>query len=202
MPRSQRPTCARCGVGVSGAFDALMSCARCRAMPPAFEAASAPWQYTGAVREAVHLWKYRHHWKIGPWLAGTMAAWGTRTLPLDEIDVVIPVPLHRVKRHLKGFQPVEELAETVATALHKPCERSFLHRWRFTSTQTRLSWTARWRNVRRAFIASRPDLQGLNVLLIDDVLTSGATANACTLALKDAGAHRVFVLTAARTPRA
>jgi predicted amidophosphoribosyltransferase len=201
MPRMRRPVCLRCGIGIPGAFDALLSCATCREHPPAFDGAISPWQYAGALREALHLFKYHHHWRLGPWFAEAMVSSGASRFPLEEVDVVVPVPLHWLKRRLKGFQPVAELAEAAAAALQKPCEPSALRRRRWTATQTTLTWGARWRNVRQAFIARASAVRHRTILLIDDVLTSGATAHACSFALKDAGARRVFVLTAARTPR-
>lgn len=200
MPRSQRPHCLCCGVGIRGAFDAATLCAACRARPLAFDAARAPWQYTGTMRELVRLWKYHHYWRFGPWLAREMVAVGASTLPLECVDLVVPIPLHWLKRRLVAFQPVAELAATVADELQKPCEPSSLRRRRWTPTQTTLTWRRRWHNVRGAFAANARRVAGRTILLIDDVLTSGATAHACALALKDAGASRVFVLTAARTP--
>ena len=202
MPRSQGPLCARCEIGVLGAFGPSPICRSCRVRPLAFEAACAPWSYVGAVREAVRSFKYRHHRRIGQWLARDMAAWGSRCLPMDRIDLILPVPLHWLKERLRGFNPAAQLAEAVAEALRKPCESASLTRRRWTATQTALTWRARWRNVQDTFTANPHVIRGRSVLLIDDVLTSGATAHACSLALKDAGARRVYVLTAARTPRA
>ena len=202
MPRSPRPNCARCGMGVPGAFDAVLTCAACRRRPLAFEAARAPWQYEGAMRDAVRLFKYEHRWRIGQWLAHEMSACASQRLPLDRIDVILPVPFHWLKHRFRDFNPAAQLALAVATRLQKPYEPSSLRRPRWTSTQTALTWQARRRNVRGSFAAKAKTVRERTILLIDDVLTSGATAHACTLALKDAGARAVFVLTAARTPLA
>ncbi len=200
MPRSGPPVCRTCGVGLPGAFDAIVQCETCQRAPPAFEQARAPWGYLGPAREAVRQFKYRHRWRIGRWLAQTMVTTAQSTFPLEEIAAVLPVPLYWLKRRLKGCNPAEQLAEAVAHSLEKPCLPDALRRVRWTSTQTRLQWRARVRNVRRAFVAQERLVQKRSVLLIDDVLTSGATVNACALALKEAGAQNVFVLTAARTP--
>ena len=200
MPRSGPPVCVRCGVGLPGAFDAQCQCTSCRRLPLAFEMARAPWQYTGVARTAVRELKYHRRWRIGRWLADEMVTIARSSLPLDAIDIVLPVPLHWLKRRVKGFNPTEQLAQAIAQSLEKPYRPRVLRRSRWTTTQTHLGWSERFRNVRQAFIADAQSVRGRTALLIDDVLTSGATANACALALKEAGVRRVFVLTAARTP--
>jgi ComF family protein len=187
-------------VELRGAFDAAMDCASCRVAPRAFELARAPWRYAGSVQTAVRRFKYRRRWRLGHWLADGMAQTAREALPLEDVSAVVPVPLHWLKRRLGGCNPAEDLARPLARALGKPCLPRALVRTRWTTTQTRLSWHERTRNVREAFTAFPGDVRSRTVLLVDDVLTSGATANACALALKQAGARAVFVLTAARTP--
>ena len=133
-------------------------------------------------------------------MADAMAVTAQRAFPLEEIDAVMPVPLHWVKQRLRGFNPSEQLARQIADALGRPYRPKILRRTRWTAAQTRLPHRRRFGNVRQAFAASSSPPGG--VLLIDDVLTSGATADACATALKKAGAAKVFVLTAARTPSA
>ena len=202
MPTSGSPVCARCGIALPGAFDAVVECATCRTLPLAFEMARAPWQYAGPTQNAVRQFKYHRRWRLGRWLAREMVVTARRSFPLDEIASVLPVPLHWAKRRLKGYNPAEHLASVVAQSLDKPCELRALRRTRWTATQTQLSGHERFRNVQRAFVASPALVHDRKMLLIDDVLTSGATAHACALTLKAAGAQAVFVLTAARTPRA
>lgn len=202
MPISAGPVCTRCGVELPGAFDAVVECASCRQTPLAFTMARAPWQYAGQTQIAVRQFKYRRRWRLGWWFARQMTLTARHSFPLEEITSVLPVPLHWVKRRLKGFSPAEHLASAVARSLDKPYAPHALRRTRWTATQTQLSERERFRNVQRAFAASAALINGRSVLLIDDVLTSGATAHACALTLKAAGAHAVFVLTAARTPRA
>lgn len=202
MPRLSRPLCHTCGVGLSGAFDAVTHCSTCRTTQWAFEAARAPWTYAGALQEAVKQFKYARRWRIGRWLAETMVETARTTWPMEDIGVVLPVPRHWLKCYGKGWNPSAALAATVAQELDKPYAPQGLTRRRWTSTQTHLSWRGRFRNVRRAFVAQPRLVAHRSVLLIDDVLTSGATTNACALAMKAAGARSVFVLTAARTPLA
>ena len=198
MPRLGPPVCARCGLGLPGAFDAAVACASCRSRAPAFEMARAPWSYAGVARDAVQQFKYRRRWRLGRWLAEAMTAQARSAFPLEEVGAVVPVPPHWLKRRLQGFSAAEALAASVARSLELPYAPQALRRRRWTATQTRLGWQERVRNVQGAFTAAPRG--GRSVLLVDDVLTSGATADACAAALKAGGAARVFVLTAARTP--
>lgn len=200
MPRNGPPVCVRCGLELPGAYDATMHCSSCRTTPPVFDAARAPWQYAGTAGHAVRQFKYHRRWRIGHWLAEEMTRTARASLPLADIDAILPVPSHWFKRWLKGWEPVESLAKTVSGSLGKPCLTHHLRRTRWTKTQTRLRWQDRAQNVRAAFSVAGGTFPYRTVVLIDDVLTSGATANACARALKAAGAHRVFILAAARTP--
>ena len=202
LPATLEPVCRRCGVELRGAFDAVMDCAACRKAPRAFGLARAPWRYDGTARMAVRRFKYERRRRLGRWLAGGMAQAARASLPLEEISAIVPVPLHWFKRRLAGWSPSEDLARAVSQRLGKPCLPQALARTRWTATQTRLSWRERSRNVQGAFTAFPAAVGDRAVLLVDDVLTSGATAEACALALKQAGARTVYVLTAARTPLA
>ncbi len=199
--RSGPPVCVRCGIDLLGAFDAVMECGSCRTLRPSFDMARAPWLYTGAIQQAIRQFKYHRRWRIGRGLANDMAGTARASFPLHEVAAVLPVPLHWLKRRLNGFDAAEHLAETLAHDLEKPYLPTALRRRRWTATQTRLHGQARLRNVHQAFAAQERFVRHRTVLLIDDVLTSGATAHACAAALKRAGALRVYVLAAARTPR-
>lgn len=200
LPRAAAPLCRRCGAEIRGAFDAVLECAACRGHPRAFELARAPWRYAGAARQAVHRFKYRRRRRLGSWLAEDMARTARATFPCDAVSAVVPVPLHWLKRRLAGRNHAEELAHALSRSLGTPCLPRALARRRWTRPQTRLCGRARLRNVRQAFTASPRLVRDRTVLLVDDVLTSGATAEACARALKAAGARAVYVLTAARTP--
>lgn len=200
--RCTPPLCIRCGLPLAGAFDASMACRRCRQQPPTFDTAHAPWQYTGAIRAGVRALKYRHRHRLGRWFADDMAHLA-RTTGLDQqVDLVVPVPLHWLKPRLRGTHTPAALARRVAAGLRLPYAPKALRRVRWTRTQTRLSRLQRRRNVEGAFQAQAALVQGRRILLVDDVLTSTATAQACSIALRKAGAAAVVVLTAARTPAA
>ena len=200
MPRLVPPVCQRCGVSLPGAYDALLVCHACRAQPPPFQDARAPFLYTGLVRNAIHAFKYHGHRRVGAWLAQAMAHKHATGSTEPRYDLLASVPMHWVKRRLKGMNPAAWLAQAVSRQLQLPHEARALRRTRWTATQTRLSRTQRARNVAGAFRASPLAVNRCRVLLIDDVFTTGATARACATALQEAGAHHVSVLTAAIAP--
>lgn len=200
MPRCGPPVCGACGVEVPGAYDAQPLCGACRQRPRTFTAARAPWRYAGPAQAALQQFKYHGRHRLGDWFSDAMGATAGAALPVQEIDVVVPVPAHWLVRRVRGSDAPAHLAQRLARQLKKPCIPRALRRTRWTATQTRLSWAKRRRNVRGAFTARPHLVRRRTVLLVDDVLTSGATAEACAVALRAAGASRIFVLTAARTP--
>jgi ComF family protein len=135
-------------------------------------------------------------------LAKPLAAYLVRALPVDEhFDMIVPVPLHWRKRWRRGFNQSELLAREVSKRRGVPLGKALM-RVRPTDVQAGLAMAGRRRNVTGAF-AARPgaDLKGKRVLLIDDVMTTGATASACAAALKRGGASSVSLLTLARVDR-
>lgn len=170
-------------------------CHACAAAPPAFDWARAGGVYAGPLREAVHRLKFGRRPALARPLAALMlepwAAW------LPPVDAVLPVPLARARERQRGFNQAALLAERVAGALGVRLEPRWLARARDTAPQTDLDVAARRANVRGAFLGSAA-VRGLDLLLVDDVLTTGATASECARALRAAGARHVGVLTVAR----
>jgi len=185
---------------LAGAYDLKTLCARCRDHPLAFEKACAPLVYAGVVREAIHGFKYHGHHRVGRWLAARMAQTAQRELPLAQIDLILPVPMYWLKQRLKGVNPAAFLAQAASQLLQIPYVGGALRRIRWTPTQTRFTRRQRLHNVHGAFRARRRQIADRRVLLVDDVLTTGATAHTCAVALQEAGIKTVFVLTAARAP--
>ena len=133
-------------------------------------------------------------------LSSTLSTYVEFAVPHDEMfDAVVPVPLHWRKRWSRGFNQAELLARPIAKRRQIPVLRA-LRRKRSTEVQATLAVAGRRRNVQGAFEA-RLNVAGKRILLVDDVMTTGATASACAMALKRAGAKSVSLVTVARVDR-
>jgi ComF family protein len=196
-PLSAEFFCASCRTPFQNSFplDAAGRCALCRSGLRGFDAAYSFGAYEGVLRELIHLYKYG---KVRT-LARPLSGWLAQALPRDEaFDALVPVPLYWRRRLQRGFNQAELLARGLSRRTGIPVVTA-LGRVRPTPAQAGLSTSARRRNVAKAFRAR--DVQGKRILLIDDVMTTGATATSCALALKQAGARRVALLTVARVDR-
>ena len=175
-------------------------CQRCRERQDAFEIARAALRYRdgGVARSAILLCKHGGRLGLLQHLAALLAAEAPAELMLQAWDAVVPVPLHWRRRWRRGFNQAEVLARAVGRRYKLRIERRSLTRVRATPPQQGDA-TARRRNVRDAFAVRRRErIIGKRLLLVDDVFTTGATADACAAALLDAGAIAVGVLTLAR----
>jgi ComF family protein len=167
--------------------------------PPAYRRARAAVRYDDVSRKLVHALKYGDRLDLAPTMGRWMATAGRELTA--EADVIVPVPLHWRRQWARRFNQSGLLGEIVATASGVPVAHNLLKRVKATPQQVGLSQTERAANVQGAFAvpaASKAAVAGQNLLLIDDVLTSGATADACARALLRAGAASVNVLVFAR----
>jgi ComF family protein len=155
-------------------------------------------EYDGTLRRLIHLFKYSG---FKP-LAAPFGRLLLSALPRDQpFDLIVPMPLHWRRAWQRGFNQAELLSRVVSKRIHSPVVNA-LRRKRPTRIQAGLTNAERRDNVAGAFeLRPRKTVQGSHVLLIDDVLTTGATASAAALALKRAGARRVTTLTLARVDR-
>lgn len=191
------PSCGRpFGSPLALAHSPAHHCGACRESPPAFDCAFSPYPYEGVLARAIHLFKYRKCVSLARPLAELMLVWREKIPP---VDLVLAVPLHPKRLRLREFNQSLLLADRIASSLKLPLSLSHLLRIRATVPQTELHRTERARNVRRAFAVRHSEqLQERSVLLIDDVLTTGATVNECAKALRRAGVKTVVVWTLAR----
>ncbi|KCZ92438.1 ComF family protein [Hyphomonas johnsonii] len=196
------PVCDRCGSPLGFDMGEGAACAPCIARPPRWHRARAAMVYDAASRRPVLDLKRSGRRDGLETLAGWMQRAGSDLLA--EADILVPVPLHYSRLVRRGFNQSGWLAAAISRRSGTPFLVDALKRTRRTPTQGGLSARARRRNVAGAFTINKraaPRISGRRVLLVDDVLTTGATLSACTRALTQAGAIHVDVLVLARVVR-
>jgi ComF family protein len=193
------PICDRCGLPFEGEITTRFECSNCREMELHFESARAAVAATGVVLEAIHRYKYNRALWFEPFLAGLFCQGAVSHLRAEDWTMIVPVPLHPLRYRAREFNQAERLGARVAAATGIPLRPRVLRRVQPTHTQALLTRKERAANVRGAF-AVRPGeaLEAARVVVVDDVLTTGATTSACAEALREAGAERVGVWTLAR----
>lgn len=211
LPRLPVHGCAACGRpfaparaapgGQGEAAGARLDCGACQRRRPPYELARAvlPYGETGPVKPLLLALKHGRRQALAAPLARVMHAAAAERLDLTAFDALVPVPLHRRRRRERGFNQAAALAEGLGRAAGRPVVRRALVRVRPTPPQSG-DRAARRRNVRGAFAvrAASRAVQGKRLLLIDDVFTTGATAEECARVLRRAGAAAVGVYTLAR----
>lgn len=195
LPWNHR-ACRRCALPLPPPVDTL-TCNQCRQQPPLFDAAFCAFRYTAPVDGLLNRYKHGRQLGCGHWLAQALAdALQTAGQPLP--DCILPVPLHWRRLQVRGFDQALETGKVLSRRLGVPLLHG-LHRQRHTASQQGQSREQRQRNLAGAFRLSQP-LHGRTVAVLDDVLTTGSTANEITQVLLAAGVQEVHVWALARTP--
>jgi ComF family protein len=199
----QAPYCPCCGEPfrspIALTYSPEYRCGACRAKPPAFDHARAIGRYEGPLRQAIHLLKYRGKLRLRRPLLQLAIAHFDVHFPSSAYEAIIPVPLHRERLMRREFNQAAVLARGLARHLNVPILERLLIRVRSTRPQVELSGSERRQNVRQAFVVTNPAaLENKQVLVVDDVFTTGATLGEVARTLKGAGAARVDVFALAR----
>ncbi|MBH3416319.1 ComF family protein [Pseudomonas putida] len=191
--------CLRCALPLPIAG---LTCAHCCRHSPPFKSVIAPWQFGFPVDTLVSRFKHNRQWPLGRLMAELLGFGLLHRFAegLPRPDLLLPVPLAKRRLRERGFNQAGMLGRWLSTQLGLPCDERLLLRTRETPAQQQLDARARRRNLRQAFALSG-ELTGKHVAIVDDVFTTGATAQAIAEVLRKAGARRVDVYCLARTPK-
>jgi ComF family protein len=168
-------------------------CGRCLSHPPHYDATAALYRYAFPLDKLVQSFKYGHRLALGGWFGQRLAELPERI----DADLIIPMPLHRLRLRERGFNQAGELARAFGKVRRIPVDNRSCRRIRHTAGQADLPWRERARNVRGAFDCAT-DFSGRRLLLIDDVMTTGASVDELARTLKLHGALQVNVVALAR----
>lgn len=181
-----------------------LTCGQCRRKRPAFKQVQALWHYGFPVDALITRFKHNRQWPLGRLLAELQSNSLQNRFEqgLPRPDLLLPVPMARGRLRQRGFNQAAMLARWLSAHLHIPCDEQSLQRPHESRAQQALGAKDRQRNLREAFTLGRTAaLEGLHLALVDDVMTTGATAQAVASLLRQAGASRVDVYCLARTPK-
>ncbi|MDI6758113.1 MAG: ComF family protein [Candidatus Omnitrophota bacterium] len=199
IKKNTPPFCSSCGRHLVKTNFAKNICPSCLRGKLHFDRAFSPYTYKGSIKRLIHEFKYKGKDYLGSPLGAMMIDFiNEYNLPINYIDFIIPVPLHKTKLREREFNQAQVLAEAIAKKFNKGLLTETLTRQRYTRAQADLEINERLKNVKGSFSITNPQvIKGKNLLVIDDVLTTGATSSEAAAALKEAGANIVFILTLA-----
>ncbi len=193
------PFCDRCGLPFEGDITHTFKCSNCEGLDLGFRFARSAVRANAMMLDVIHRYKYSRALWFEAFLADLLARQAVPSVIRGEWDVIVPVPLHPVKLRQREFNQAERLARCLGCSLDLPVNTRAVRRALFTETQTKLSRPQRAKNVSGAFSPNEgQNLGGKRVILVDDVMTTGATTSACAHALREAGAADVCVWTVVR----
>jgi ComF family protein len=193
------PYCERCGLPYEGSITHSFVCQNCRDMEFGFSFARSAMVANRVILQVIGLYKYNRAVWFEPFLGDLLTRQAVPALSGQKWDMIVPVPLHPVRQREREFNQAEQIARHLGRALSLPVNTNLVRRARITGTQTLLTREKRAANMDKAFLPTGgKSLYLKRIILVDDVLTTGATTSACARALRDGGAKEVCVWTVAR----
>jgi len=191
IERYNGSSCRVCAVPIVSPYAGM--CGECLSNPPSFSFVLSYGLYSGTLREAIHLFKFSGIKRLGKPLGKLLSS-----LPIPEADMIVPVPLSKRGLRERGFNQTLILARTLSKDLNIPFSMDSLFKRRHTPPQSGIKAVERKRNVKGAFEV-REDVARKRVILLDDVMTTGATVRECAKTLAKAGAEEIIVVILARS---
>lgn len=201
-----RPYCVKCGKPFLISTDLFKQdreilCVDCKRKKYSFEFARSVGVYHGILKECIHLFKYYGEKKLAGPLGKLLIDYLVKNQEFKKvIDLIIPVPLHKNDLKGRGFNQSILLSRTIGNYFSIPVKEEILIKKKLTSSQVNLSKKEREKNILRAFSVERTEeIKDKNILILDDIFTTGSTVEECARELKKAKARNIFVLTLARS---
>lgn len=174
-------------------------CEICESNKFFFDKARSIFFFDNTIQNLIHNLKYNEMKGVSEYLGKYTKRYLSKFEPFDEIDFVVPIPLHRVKKRSRGFNQSEFLTKEIAEQMNLTHIPNLILRKKFTETQTKLSRTKRQENVSDAFkLNPKFNIENKDILIVDDVFTTGATINSACKLLRNHNANKIYVLTIAR----
>lgn len=192
-PYIREPRCKRCGKPISSEEEEF--CHDCIKQKFCYEQGRSLWLHKNSVKQSVYAFKYKNHRIYGRVYAREMAIEFGELIRLWGIDIIVPVPLHKKKVRKRGFNQAEIIARELGKRIGIPVETSAVIREKYTSPQKELGQSGRRRNLRGAFRARGRSVKGKNILIIDDIYTTGSTINCISEELRRNGCEKTYFLT-------
>ena len=189
--------CQRCALPMPGEND--LECGQCQQRPPPWTRAFALFQYREPVRSLIQQCKYQQQLHMSAGLGGLWAREIGHQLGTGNADAIVPIPLHWRRLWQRGFNQVIELLRPAVKSYSLNLQPGWLRRRHYAHSQTHMNKKARINNLQHAFICDTGNVRDKHIILVDDVMTTGATAHAASTCLLDAGARRIDLAVLART---
>lgn len=188
--RIRPPYCMKCGKTIEDEMEEY--CNDCNAIPKTFIRGFPAFAYTGAIKDALYAFKYKNQRSYSEFFADCILHQYREDFDNLQPDGIVPVPVHRDKLKSRGYNQAEVLAKALSKHLQVPVYSSYILRVVNTNPQKELNDKTRMKNLKNAFKIGENKIKLKKVLLVDDIYTSGATIEACTRVLSDAGVENVY----------
>ena len=189
----KEPVCKKCGKPISN--EEKETCADCEGYEHFFDQGKSVWIHKGSVRWSLYQFKYHNRRIYGKTYGKELFRIYGQKIKEWGIDVIIPVPLHKKRRRKRGYNQSEIIAEILGKLTHLPVETKMLERIKHTRPQKELNHKERQKNLQHAFDVKKGWKVPQNVLVIDDIYTTGSTVDEIAKLLKEKGVQKVFFLT-------
>ncbi len=150
------------------------------------------------IQHMIHALKYKGNKAVGQFLGAQIGSTLLQSSRFKHIDLILPLPMFAAKEYKRGYNQATIIAQGIAAQMNKTCQNNLLYRTHATQTQTTKDRSTRWENVRKSFGIKDPhSVKGKNILLVDDVITTGATLEACGQLIADIPQTKLYIVTAA-----